>query len=72
MKWDLGRASKVGNTMAKSDFLKMAAQGRKSLNHASGSHSATSDDRFTAMLRAFTNLQKTQAEQQAKVNEDNA
>ena len=51
--------------------MQMLGRGRKSPNHASDRNSDVSDDRFTAILQAFTNSQKTQAEQQAKANEDN-
>ena len=50
----------------------MLGRGRNSANDASGSNSNASDERFTAILQAFTDSQKTQAEQQAKVNKDNA
>ena len=50
----------------------MSGQGRKSANHASGSNSDVSDDRITIILQASIDSHKTQAEQQAKVNEDNA
>ena len=52
--------------------MQMSRRDRKSANHAFGSNSDVSDDRFAAMPQALTDSQKTQAEQQAKVNEDNA
>lgn len=52
--------------------MQMSRRGHNNNNHASCSNSNATDDRFTAVLQVFTNLQKAQAEQQAKVNEENA